>query len=100
MGLQHSFEGAMTRLHNLKNQLNLYITPYELSHIVSVENGVECLTQHEGTIGIDIACVIINVLNEDNNYIAFSQGRPYPIETIQNMKRNGISNEEIGTYCA
>ena len=99
-GLQHTFEGAMTRIHSLKNKIKMDETT---SHIVSVENGVETLLQHDKTIGIDFACAVINQLEEreeEQMYVAFSQGRPYPLEAIQAMKRNGASNDDIGKLCS
>ena len=77
-------------------------SPKTVPYIVSVENGVETLLQHQGTIGIDFACVLVNsnpLDNDEQIYIGFSQGRPYPLETIQNMKRDGYSNEDIGDFC-
>merc|ERR1712228_165264 len=91
----------MTRIQNLKQKKNVIDQNQYLSHIVSVENGVESLLQHDHTIGIDFACVVINALEKEGDqiYVAFSQGRPYPLESIQTMKRNGTSNTDIGKFC-
>ena len=98
-GLQHTFEGAKTRIQSIKDKLNKSKDNPDPSYIVSAENGVESLLQHDKTIGIDIACVIVEILDGNQQYIGLSQGRPYPLETIQHMKRNGVSNKEIGDFC-
>ena len=98
-GLQHTFDGALSRFNDIKHRLSKLEDFEDISHIVSVENGVETLIQHHGTIGLDFACVIVHCIESGEEYVAFSQGRPYPLEQIQSMKREGASNEEIGAFC-
>eukprot|EP00927_Polykrikos_kofoidii_P064158 TRINITY_DN59214_c0_g1_i1.p1 TRINITY_DN59214_c0_g1~~TRINITY_DN59214_c0_g1_i1.p1 ORF type:complete len:235 (+),score=28.98 TRINITY_DN59214_c0_g1_i1:35-706(+) len=97
-GLQHTYEGALTRLHHLK-QISDDPGIGECKYLVSVENGVVALLKHDETLGQDVCCVVVEDVRTGRQAMNFSQARPYPLASVQTLKRAGTSNEEIGKFC-
>eukprot|EP00930_Biecheleria_cincta_P018871 TRINITY_DN14562_c0_g2_i1.p1 TRINITY_DN14562_c0_g2~~TRINITY_DN14562_c0_g2_i1.p1 ORF type:complete len:197 (+),score=21.55 TRINITY_DN14562_c0_g2_i1:62-652(+) len=96
-GVQHTYEGAAARLHHLKTSSGIVSTDFQ--YLVSVENGVVGLLSHSSTSGLDVACVVIECVANGRQAMNISQSRPYPLERVQQMKRAGTSNEDIGKFC-
>ena len=99
-GLQHTFEGARARIEYTKKDCkdkNINLDNY--THIVSVENGISTVLTHESLYGFDVAVVIIQDFETNEQQVAVSQARPYPIETVQKMARSGVPRKEIGRFC-
>ena len=92
-GLQCTYEGAAARLHHMRRRSTSAHT-----FLVSVENGVLPIVSHEQTSAHDVACVIVESRSGERAH-AFSQSRPYPLEAVQRMKREGRSGQEIGAWC-
>eukprot|EP00931_Biecheleriopsis_adriatica_P009597 TRINITY_DN110666_c0_g1_i1.p1 TRINITY_DN110666_c0_g1~~TRINITY_DN110666_c0_g1_i1.p1 ORF type:complete len:227 (-),score=30.64 TRINITY_DN110666_c0_g1_i1:274-954(-) len=95
-GMQHTYEGCAARLQHLRASLT---GGHNYSYLVSVENGVIPIVSHTGTSGHDIACVIVENVQTGAVSFAFSQSRPYPLEDVQRLKREGKSNQAIGGWC-
>eukprot|EP00439_Symbiodinium_sp_Y106_P065496 s2029_g10.t1 len=89
-GMQHTYEGALARLANLKSSGE----GVEAEYYASAENGVCALLRHDSTLALDVACVIVERASDGKQGVNFSQGRPYPLQEIQQMKRSGSSNAE------
>ncbi|CAE7230179.1 Prrc1, partial [Symbiodinium pilosum] len=87
-GMQHTYEGAQSRLTHLKSSGAGAAADY----YVSAENGVCALLRHDATLALDVACVIVERACDGKEGMNFSQGRPYPLQEIQQMKRAGSSN--------
>lgn len=94
-GLQHTYEGALARLHNLKT----CFSTDGFAYLVSCENGVCGLLRHDQTLALDIACVVVEDTETGLQGMNFSQARPYPLSKVQELKRAGTSNEDIGCFC-
>ncbi|CAE7193052.1 unnamed protein product [Symbiodinium natans] len=92
-GMQHTYEGALARLANLKS------SGATADYYASAENGVCALLRHDSTMALDVACVIVERACDGKQGVNFSQGRPYPLQEIQKMKCAGSSNAEIGDFC-
>mmetsp|Transcript_43305 Transcript_43305/g.92695 ORF Transcript_43305/g.92695 Transcript_43305/m.92695 type:complete len:237 (+) Transcript_43305:3-713(+) len=97
-GVQHTYEGAMARLHHLKAQLRSE-QGKRYDYLVSAENGVIALPSHTGTRGLDVACVVVEHCLSGRWEMSMSQARPYPLEEVQRMSRDGATGHEIGDYC-
>eukprot|EP00929_Paragymnodinium_shiwhaense_P107277 TRINITY_DN73367_c0_g1_i1.p1 TRINITY_DN73367_c0_g1~~TRINITY_DN73367_c0_g1_i1.p1 ORF type:complete len:197 (-),score=21.31 TRINITY_DN73367_c0_g1_i1:164-754(-) len=95
-GLQHTYEGALARLHNLKACSD---GQRRYDYMVSVENGVTGLLTHTETIGLDVACVVVESVASGQQSMNMSQARPYPLGEVQSMKKAGASNGDIGRWC-
>eukprot|EP00440_Ansanella_granifera_P035664 gb/GFBE01038687.1/.p1 GENE.gb/GFBE01038687.1/~~gb/GFBE01038687.1/.p1 ORF type:complete len:179 (+),score=38.16 gb/GFBE01038687.1/:1-537(+) len=93
-GMQHTYEGALARLSNLKAA-----GPVDARYLVSAENGVCGLLRHDSTEGLDVACVVVERVSDGRQAMNFSQGRPYPLAKVQELNRAGTSNGEIGSFC-
>eukprot|EP00301_Raphidiophrys_heterophryoidea_P001668 c10797_g1_i5.p2 GENE.c10797_g1_i5~~c10797_g1_i5.p2 ORF type:complete len:142 (-),score=25.48 c10797_g1_i5:852-1277(-) len=88
-GMQHTYEGAMTRLTNMATSAVLMNAIKEKQgdwFLVSVENGVVPIVTHTETQGHDVACVAIRRMHDGATTSAFSSSRPYPLE-------------EVGVFC-
>ena len=105
--MQQTYEGALTRLHNLKAQLDAekQLGPSDPSrtpkseYIASVENGIQVLLQHKAIHAVDFCCVVVERIDSGEQHVAFSQGRPYPLTQVQQMLRDGVTPAEIGHFC-
>ncbi|CAJ1363874.1 unnamed protein product [Effrenium voratum] len=93
-GMQHTYEGALARLHHLKSSGAL-----SCDYLVSAENGVCAILGHASTTALDVACVIIERRSDGKQAMNFSQGRPYPLQEVQEMIRAGASGKDVGEYC-
>mmetsp|Transcript_75017 Transcript_75017/g.173976 ORF Transcript_75017/g.173976 Transcript_75017/m.173976 type:complete len:189 (-) Transcript_75017:201-767(-) len=93
-GLQHTYEGALARLHNLKAGCDTAA----FTHFASVENGVASLLRHDATEALDVACVVLERADTGERAVNFSQARPYPLAEVQERKRQGQSNADIGLF--
>merc|ERR1712232_1127353 len=82
-GMQHTYEGALARLHHLRERGGC--SGYD--YLVSAENGVVAFPQHHGTEAIDIACVVVERALTGEQAMNFSQARPYPLTSIQKLKQ-------------
>ena len=57
------------------------------------------LVKHKETLALDFACVIVEHIPTGVQEVAFSQGRPYPLDTVQQMLRSGVEPAQIGVFC-
>mmetsp|Transcript_91008 Transcript_91008/g.161194 ORF Transcript_91008/g.161194 Transcript_91008/m.161194 type:complete len:217 (+) Transcript_91008:37-687(+) len=100
-GMQHTYEGALARLVHLKAACAGGVEKYD--YLVSVENGVVALLRHDGTEALDMCCVVVEQRSPEGypgeQAFNFSQARPYPLAQTQELKRQGKSNEELGSFC-
>uniref|UniRef100_A0A0G4FTH0 inosine/xanthosine triphosphatase n=1 Tax=Chromera velia CCMP2878 TaxID=1169474 RepID=A0A0G4FTH0_9ALVE len=105
-GMQHTYEGALARLDNLKRAADAEaegtIRTVESNrrpdYLVSVENGVVGLLSHTATTGVDVCCVIVEESASGRREFAFSQGRPYPLQEVQAKVTRGEGG--IGKFVA
>jgi non-canonical (house-cleaning) NTP pyrophosphatase len=102
-GQQATFEGASTRINNVKHFLkngDIKGSNGHANYIVSVENGVFGILTADKVYGQDTACVLIEKLGPDNEVMerefAFSVTRTYPLDLVHDKKKEQVSNEEIG----
>jgi non-canonical (house-cleaning) NTP pyrophosphatase len=94
-GHQHTYEGAVARISDLKGQEGR-LAAYE--YIVSAENGVCGILTHTQTLAIDVCCVVVEHRASGKQTFSFSQSRPYPLASVQEKKRRG--EKGIGKWCA
>ena len=89
-GLQHTYEGASARIHDVRafhsDQVDQLPSPPE--YVVSVENGVCAIVTHTMTSAIDVCCVIVENFSTGERAFSFSQSRPYPLSDVQEKIQN------------